>query len=714
MLSMWAASPAFGATGDLWGVQRLFAYGGAAGDFCGSAVAVHGDLAAVGVVGADIGAVTNAGKVFLFERQGPNWQSVGVLQAPAPKAGGMFGYSLAMSDDVLVVGAPYEDSGYGAAYVFVRSGGSWVYGTRLGSPVGSAIHFGASVATNGGIVAVAAPDWGSSAGIVYVYEKPASTWTLKQALTDPSPLASARFGESLAMLPDSIVVGAPDRQYDTVPLCGVVFAFKWSSATSRYELAQTIAPPAPESNLGFGRSIAADRKNLLVGSPGKTVGGAVFHGGVDWYASSGTSWVRQSTLMPLASLGAGAQYGSQVAVSGSTAVASAPQWNAGRGIVEVFDLTLIDEPMLREAVALSGPSEMPDGASFGSALGLSGGNLLCGAPNDERPYTFQGSVTGYTFLHYLAPADTAKRVAGTDRYATSAAASRRGFPCGAPAVVVCTGENWPDALGGAGLAGAVHGPVLLTRASALPTDIEAEIKRLGAVKAYVLGGTGAVSDAVKNRLITLLGSANVVRIAGTDRYATARAVAAKTIELRGSGYAGLAFVATGAKYPDAVAASPLLSYIGTPLLLANPASTSVDLPPQVTYAVVVGGEGAVSPAQFNDLVAKLGASNVVRKYGPDRYATAAALAQMGVDGGMNKSGVGLATGENFPDALSAGPMLGAYGCPLLLTRSTLLSQPVDETLRAWRPDVSYIHVIGGTGAITDAVKNAAAAAAWGP
>ncbi len=619
-----------------------------------------------------------------------------------------------MGDDVLVVGAPLEDSSYGAVYIYVRSGESWVYSARIGSPVAAAVKFGGSVATSGGRVAVGAPDWSSSAGAVYVYEKPASTWTLKQALTDPSPLAGARFGLAITMLPNSIIVGAPTRPYGAAAESGAVFAFEWDSAAAKYELAQTLIPVTPETGLRFGYSVAADGRNLVVGSPGKTVGTLTSHGGADWYVDSGTSWARQAAIAPSSALGAGVDFGFRVAMSGSTVAVAAPDWNSGHGLVQVFDLSAASGSPVNEALSISGPPVLAADARFGFGLGLSGGNLACGAPYDDRPDMYQGSVTGYTFLNTLAPADTVKRVSGTDRYATSAAASRYGFPCGAPAVVVCTGENWPDALGGAGLAGAVHGPVLLTRASALPADIEAEIKRLGAVKAYVLGGTGAVSDAVKNRLVALLGSANVVRVFGTDRYATARAVAAKTIELRGTGYGGLAFVATGAKYPDAVAAAPLLAYIGTPLLLADPGSPTVDLPPQVTYVVVAGGESAVSADQFDDLVARLGASNVVRKYGADRYATAAALAQMGVDGGMNMNGVGLATGENFPDALSAGPMLGAYGCPLLLTRSTVLSEAADLELRAWRPAVSFLHVVGGTGAVSDAVKDAAANAAWGP
>jgi len=59
--------------------------------------------------------------------------------------------------------------------------------------------------------------------------------------------------------------------------------------------------------------------------------------------------------------------------------------------------------------------------------------------------------------------DTFTSIAGANRYATAVAVSKKAFPAGADAVVIATGENWPDALGGSALAGALGGPILLTR-----------------------------------------------------------------------------------------------------------------------------------------------------------------------------------------------------------------------------------------------------------
>ncbi|MCX8007456.1 MAG: cell wall-binding repeat-containing protein [Coriobacteriia bacterium] len=695
--------------------QRLYWRGAAAGDMLGGAVTVWGDSMASGCIAGDVGTTPDAGKVLTFDRRGLNWEYGQTLQALVPKAGAGFGSSLAMKSDVLVVGAPFEDAG-GATYVFERPAGSWVFRARLSSPITTAgVEFGYSVATDGSRIVVGAPLADGGRGRVYVYDWTGSAASLTQTLTDPEPDANGRLGRSVAMSGDWIVAGCPYKAYGGSADCGAALVYAWNPTLSKFSFAQTVYPPYPENGQRFGDSVALNRDDLVVGAPRRTYGTTASHGLAHWYRRSGSTWALEADLAPTSSLGTGVEFGSAVGLSGSTAAVSAPLYFSGRGLVELFDLTAPSGAVLNEAKALYGPAGLASDAGFGAALGISGGNMACGAPHDDGAAgEWVGSVAAYTFVNQLQPHDFALRVSGSDRYGTSAAASKRGFPMGAPAVVVCTGENWPDALGGAGLAGAAHGPVLLTRAAALPAEIEQEVKRLGAVKAYILGGPGVVSDAVKSRLAALLGSSNVTRIYGANRYTTARQVAAKTIALRGSGYAGLVFVATGDRYPDAVACSPLLAWNGTPLILANPASTSVDLPPEAIYAVVAGGEGAVSVDQFNDLVDKLGATNVVRKDGVNRYETAAALAQLGVDGGMNKNGVGLASGENFPDALSAGPMLGPFGCPLLLTPPTALSPAVDAKLRAWRPSVTFMHVVGGTGAVTSAVASAAANAAWGP
>lgn len=290
--------------------------------------------------------------------------------------------------------------------------------------------------------------------------------------------------------------------------------------------------------------------------------------------------------------------------------------------------------------------------------------------------------------------DDVTRVAGANRYDTAIQASKEAFDA-ADTVVVATGENFPDALGGAALAGAVSGPILLTPAAAIPASVLAEIDRLNATDIYVLGGTGAVSAAAFAQLDAAI-AGTPVRLGGADRYATAVLVAAETIDVLGDGYDGGAFLATGVDFPDALAASPIMYAQGMPLILSN-AAGAFAAPAEVDFVEILGGTGVV-PASVETA---LGALFDERLAGANRYATAVAVAEYGVSLGMTWEGVGIATGQAFPDALSAGAALGSMNSVMLLTTTTSLSSAASGALMANRAVISVAFVIGGTGAVSD-------------
>ena len=294
-------------------------------------------------------------------------------------------------------------------------------------------------------------------------------------------------------------------------------------------------------------------------------------------------------------------------------------------------------------------------------------------------------------------------IAGSNRYATAIAGSKAAFPS-APAVVIATGENFADALGGAGLAGALKSPLLLTEKAALPGAVATEIGRLKASKAYILGGTGAVSANVEVALKRQLGAANVVRIAGSNRYDTANRVAARTISILGTGYSGDAFIATGANYPDALGASPIAAAEGMPVILADPASASVTLPASVKRVWITGGTSAVPARVESSLLSRLGPGNVKRLAGDDRFDTAAKVATYGISRGMSWSGVGITTGMDFPDALAAGPVLGSRSYVMLLTDSNSVPAPTVNTLSANKTKIDAVHFFGGDAAVPPSVR----------
>lgn len=305
---------------------------------------------------------------------------------------------------------------------------------------------------------------------------------------------------------------------------------------------------------------------------------------------------------------------------------------------------------------------------------------------------------------------TAVPIEGTDRILTAIEASQDGFGT-SQYVVIATGFNWPDALGGSALAGAYNAPILLTRQDVLPSAVASEITRLGATNAIVLGSTKAVSANVYNQLDALPG-VSVERIAGDDRYETANEVAERTISVMesGFGYDGVAFVATGANFPDALGASPLAASQGWPIYLANPAAGSnaglaaTMNTAGVDEAIVLGGSNVVAASVETalDSALDLGASRIA---GSNRYETAIKIAEEGIDRcWLHWDQVGIATGQNFPDALAGGVLQARYGSVLLLTPGTALNDGVRARLEANRKSIFEVHFMGGTPAISTPVR----------
>jgi len=307
-------------------------------------------------------------------------------------------------------------------------------------------------------------------------------------------------------------------------------------------------------------------------------------------------------------------------------------------------------------------------------------------------------------------------VAGVDRIATAIEAAKIAFPEGAFTVVIATARNWPDALGGAALAGAVGGPILLTEPGALPTAVATAISALGADKAIILGGTAAVSSAVESSLVALLGAADVDRIEGADRYGTAREVAGETVRrLWPGGYDGTAFVATGANFPDALGGSPLAAANGWPIYLVRPTGVDDALVQSMTSAgvdhmLVLGGTAVVSDSTKAALEIRVVATSK-RLAGADRYATARVVATYGVsDAGLAWHGVALATGTNFPDALAGGVLQGRARSVMLLTGPDVLYDGARQALDDNSAVIWEIRFLGGTSAVSQAVRDAALAA----
>jgi putative cell wall-binding protein/uncharacterized protein YkwD len=293
---------------------------------------------------------------------------------------------------------------------------------------------------------------------------------------------------------------------------------------------------------------------------------------------------------------------------------------------------------------------------------------------------------------------TVTRIAGADRFATSALISANAFPAGASTVYVASGADFPDALSAAALAGAAGGPLLLVARDSVPASILTELRRLSPDRIVVAGGPGVVSEAVLTTLRTV--TTNVDRVFGRDRHDTARQLALDAYGITGS---PVAFIVAGSGYADALAAGPAAASVDAPVLLIAGTDSVVDAATLevlaqlgTTSIVIVGGTGVVRESIRVSLEAEGFA--VERFAGSDRYSTASLLATAYFSTATTAY---LATGQGFADALSGGAAAGAAGAPLYTTHPTCVSVPPHTALRAQDP--AQIFLLGGLGSLRPAV-----------
>lgn len=302
------------------------------------------------------------------------------------------------------------------------------------------------------------------------------------------------------------------------------------------------------------------------------------------------------------------------------------------------------------------------------------------------------------------PSDPVDRVAGPDRIATAIEISRSTFLV-APTVVLARSDAYADALAGAPLARKNAGPVLLTGRQGLAPAVADEIRRLGTVQVILLGGEAALSEQVE-RDLRAAGVLSVERISGADRFEVAARIAERVGGDR-------AFVVEGANadpargWPDAVSAGSVAARAGAPILfvtrdlLPRPTARALDGMGEVT---VVGGTVAVSEAVFRR-IRGTGVDLVTRVAGTDRYETSTRLADVAVAGDSDSDNVWLATGRNWPDALSAGPAVAALGKVLVLVDGSdrTGAGATYDWLGGRAEDVDAAVVVGGRRVVTDPV-----------
>ncbi len=285
----------------------------------GRAVAVWGDTVVVGAEHERHPSGDNAGAVHVFTRHGMNWVLRQTLVASDPGRENHFGHSLSLFDDTLVVGT----WGCDKVYIFERSGDRWTQVRRLHKPPPHGGNFGVSVAMSKTTLVVGS-EWSDLAGphrggAAFLFDRADGSWQQIQELTASDTEADDRFGSSVAVSDDTIIVSAIRDDHGSSLDSGSAYVFERSEVG--WVESQKLISSAPASGQQFGSSVCVCRNNMMVGAPHDTPLGLDNAGCGYFYSRSAGSWLIVDSLW--ASDAAVDNLFGEVAVSGQTAVVGA-------------------------------------------------------------------------------------------------------------------------------------------------------------------------------------------------------------------------------------------------------------------------------------------------------------------------------------------------------------------------------------------------------
>jgi uncharacterized protein YdbL (DUF1318 family) len=352
------------------------------------ALSADGNTAALGSVNDN----SSAGAVWIFVRSGNTWsQQGGKLVGDGAVGAAVQGYSVALSGDgnTLLVGAPYDDSHVGAAWIFTRSGSNWTQqGDKLigTGAVGNAWQGNAvALSADGNTALVSGPSDGSDVGAVWFYTRSGSTWTQQgNKLVGTGSVFSQHQGTAVALSADgnTALVGAFNADSNV----GATWVFTRSGTTWMQQGDKLVGTGAVgESQQGTAAAISADGNTALIGG-GSDDSGA----GAAWvFTRSGTTWTQQGDKLVGTGAPAIANQGWSAALSadGSTAIVGSKS-DAAWVFTRSGSVWTQSGPPLVSTDAVGTAIQ-----GFAVSISADGNTALTGGPNDN---SFVGAAWVYT------------------------------------------------------------------------------------------------------------------------------------------------------------------------------------------------------------------------------------------------------------------------------------------------------------------------------
>ncbi|PLW81184.1 hypothetical protein CWI75_17275 [Kineobactrum sediminis] len=349
----------------------------------GSAVALAGDIAAVGAPGND-GPTEDAGAIFLYQRSDNGWQENGMLSLENVGVGAGLGYAVAVEDGWLAAGASGIQSGRGAVYLYREEGGAWQEQARLLLPGRSRNGFeifGSALDLDAGVLVAGAPGHdgeAKNAGLVMAYRRTDDgSWTEGTALLPDVPVAGERFGTDVALDGGRLLVGAAGMD-------DAEAAYLFEYRNGAWQQVARLSEELGEKGGGYGAAVALQGDTALVGARRAPDDSGESRGAVFAYTLGDGGWTRQAVLHSDAPA-RGDQFGAALALDHGVALVSAPRDDAGADDAGAVFVFARDDGhwQLKGRLPRTEPASY---ANFGDGfVVLDGGRAWVGSPNDSAP-----------------------------------------------------------------------------------------------------------------------------------------------------------------------------------------------------------------------------------------------------------------------------------------------------------------------------------------
>ena len=423
--------------------------------FFGQVVAASGDTIAIGApsetsnatgVGGNAAdtSMSGAGAVYVFRHAATGWVQEAYVKASNTRANAMFGTSLALSGNTLVVGASGESSNAtgvggdqantgapsaGAVYVFARTGTTWSQQAYIkASNTRSYARFGTSVAIAQDTLVVGSDGETSNAtnvggnpndttltnaGAAYVFARSGTIWSQQAYVKASNTRAFADFGRTVAVSGDTLAVGAPgessnatgiggDQANTTASSSGAVYVYVRAGTT--WSPQAYVKAPNTRQNAVFGSAIALSNNTLAVGSPFETSNAtgidanqndtsASGAGAAYVFVRAGTAWSQQA-YVKASNTRANATFGTSVAIFNDSLVVGSPgEASAAIGIDGNQSDTTAPNAGAAYVFVRTGTTWMQRAyvkasntrasTQFGVGVGIADGTLVVGANKEE-------------------------------------------------------------------------------------------------------------------------------------------------------------------------------------------------------------------------------------------------------------------------------------------------------------------------------------------